>query len=424
MRLGFLSDVEARWSKLEDFCEDNPWVSLRGTPSGPRLDVQPGATFVYGGDTLDRGPHSRRVLLTLVEAKVRQPDRVILLAGNRDINKLRLPRELSGHPRTGAPTTSRADILRWTLARTMGAAGAFMHRAAELGVHPEREEEQVVQSMLDDIAPGGALYNYLTLAQLAYRCEETLFVHGGVTEENLGALPEEPDHVGPDHVGPDHVGPDHVGPDHVGPDHAGPLASTTDEWVAALNRFYAGQLQCYARDPGGTAHNMLIRYQAPLPGTRANPRSVVYARPVDAAGNAATPSPALRARLGASGVRRTVVGHTPAGDSPGIIRVGGFEAIIADSSYGRLERGSQVLLDGPRTTIRAWVQLDGGPPQRLSCDLELDTPSPIGRRDVASGQVVKGQLDDGRYLLCRFLPDFRAEEVAVEDLRGRVFEGD
>lgn len=414
MKIGFLSDVEARWSKLVDFCEGNPWVSLRGRPSGdagdgpPRIDVQPGAMFVYGGDTIDRGPHSRRLLEALVEARLRQPDRVVLLAGNRDINKLRLRRELNGHPRAGAPDTSRADILRWTLAHTMGAADAFGHRGVELGVlarggqgedgEAEREEE-VVQSMLDDIAPGGALFNYLAVAQLGWRCEESLFVHGGVTEENFGVVPLTS----------------------IGPDTR--KSATPDEWVAALNGFYAEQFQYYANDPGGVAHHPLIQYQAPLPGTRANPRSVVYARPVDEVGNAATPSPALRARLTSSGIRRTVVGHTPAGDSPGIIRMGGFEAIIADSSYGTLERGSQVLLDGPRTMIRAWVQPVGEQPQRLSCDLELDTPSPIGRRDRVTGQVVKGLLEDGRYLLCRFLPGFRAEEVAVEDLEGRVFEG-
>ena len=45
----FLSDVEGRWDKLVDFCADNAWVRLEGE----RLSLSPGATLVFGGDTID-----------------------------------------------------------------------------------------------------------------------------------------------------------------------------------------------------------------------------------------------------------------------------------------------------------------------------------------------------------------------------------
>src|SRR5262249_33902485 len=61
-------------------------------------------------------------------------ERVVLLAGNRDINKLRLVRELTGAPPPGAPASgTRGALLRSIFANTMGAPDAFAHRGAELG---------------------------------------------------------------------------------------------------------------------------------------------------------------------------------------------------------------------------------------------------------------------------------------------------
>ena len=76
---------------------------------------------------MDRGPEARRLLRALVDVAERQPERVVLLAGNRDINKLRLPRELGPFPRPDLPDPLPAR-LQATLARTMGAAEAWDHR--------------------------------------------------------------------------------------------------------------------------------------------------------------------------------------------------------------------------------------------------------------------------------------------------------
>jgi hypothetical protein len=47
----------------------------------------------------------------------------------------------------------------------------------------------VVESFLADVAPEGALSQYLAACQLAYRHDRTLFVHGAVTDESLGSVP-------------------------------------------------------------------------------------------------------------------------------------------------------------------------------------------------------------------------------------------
>ena len=62
-----------------------------------RLILQPNTQFVYGGDTVDKGNGDIRLVRALVGLKKRYPDRVHLLVGNRDLNKLRLPSELSDY---------------------------------------------------------------------------------------------------------------------------------------------------------------------------------------------------------------------------------------------------------------------------------------------------------------------------------------
>src|SRR5262249_13025354 len=159
----------------------NPLVSL----DGEDLVLAAGASFVFGGDAIDRGPYGRRIVACLTRAKRRHGERVVLLAGNRDLNKLRLARELRGHPPRKAPEgLAGGPLLRWIFANTMGAKEAFEHRRSELG---GADDDAVVESYLEDVAPDGALAEYLRLCQLVHRSGATLFVHGGLGEGSLGA---------------------------------------------------------------------------------------------------------------------------------------------------------------------------------------------------------------------------------------------
>src|SRR5687768_5160073 len=131
--VAYLTDAEGIWPKLASFVEGNPYVAF---DAEGRLVVAPGAVFVFGGDAIDRGPSSRRVAAALLELKRRQPGQVFLLAGNRDINKLRLWRELRGYPPRRAPPEvaggPRPALLKWIFENTMGARGAFEFRREEL----------------------------------------------------------------------------------------------------------------------------------------------------------------------------------------------------------------------------------------------------------------------------------------------------
>ena len=55
--------------------------------------LQPDSALVFLGDAQDNGGSSLRMLLRLVELKQRAPGRIILILGNRDVNKMRLADE-------------------------------------------------------------------------------------------------------------------------------------------------------------------------------------------------------------------------------------------------------------------------------------------------------------------------------------------
>ncbi len=308
----YVTDLEGRWDKLSSFLDGNPHVRL----VEGELELAAGVTFVFGGDAVDRGAHARRLVGLLLRAKQRYGDRVVLLAGNRDINKLRLVTELGGTPHRRAPAgLALPELLRWTFTNTMGAKQAFEHRVTELGEQGLPSSElDVVETYLADLAAGGELRAYLEACQLGYRAGDTLFVHGGVTPENFLATPARCE-------------------DRWITAYA--HSPSLDAWLGALDRFYRGELETFAR---GVRPDALIAYQAQGPD-KLNQASVVYARPTDDLGNPHLPPAEIVQRLRGEGISRVVVGHTPSGDCPAILRDGTFELVLADNSYSRSERG-------------------------------------------------------------------------------------
>jgi hypothetical protein len=396
--VAYLTDVEGIWEKLASFCQDNPHVSLE---AGDRLRVRPGATFVYGGDAVDRGGAGRRVLRTLLEAWRRQPSQVVLLAGNRDINKLRLLRELNGYPLPRTPAEVRAAprpvLLRWIFENSMGAREAFAFRQAELAsTGTPVSDEDVVDSFLEDLAPGGLLRDYLAACRLVHRIGNTLFVHGGVHEHSLGRVPSRKPVEG------------------------------VDAWAEALNHWYAEQIEAFVEQrfdrEGVPAWEPLIAYQAPAPGKRVNTASVVYGRMADENNHPTLPSEALTATLVDAGIHRLVVGHTPSGDSPSVVRGEEFEIILADNSYGRVEGASQVFIRDDSVYLAGRARLDDGRLELVRFELALgEGPSTLGRQLLDTGHLVKGPLESGSWLLFRALPQRRIEQIAAlpAELAGR-----
>ncbi len=397
-RVAYLTDVEGRWEKLVDFCAGSSLVTLEeGAAHGDAaLRVADNALFVFGGDAIDRGPAGRKIVATLLAAKRAQPASVVLLAGNRDINKLRLVRELNGSPppRVTAEVAGglRGDLLRFILTHTMGARAAFEHRRTELCAEGRSaDDDDVVQSYLADLAPDGPLRSYLSAAVLAHREEETLFVHGGVTAENLGVVPGRIDRI-----------------------------PAVDGWLRALNEFYAESMHAFCTGAcaadGTPLWQELIAYQAPRSDSRTNQESVVYARPTDAVGNPMLPPEHVVSALAAAEIRRVVVGHTPSGDCPALLRdPGGFELLLADNSYGRVERGSRVAIHDNVVHVRGTTQLDSGEQETVAWALDASTSPFLGMRDAATGRLVKARLVRGDYLTYRAFDGYKVEQIAMSE---------
>ncbi len=384
VNVAYLTDIEGRWDKLESFASGNPHVALEDGA----LRLADGVTFVFGGDAIDRGPHGRKIVDLLLRARKDYGERVVLLAGNRDINKLRLRPELDGNPPPSMPADVRSQPrgaqLRWILANTMGAKDAFRHRVAELEREGEKaDDEAVVESYLADVAPGGAIRRYLLECKIAHRAGSTLFLHGGVTIENINLAPGR-----------------------------STRARDVDQWVEWLDDFYRTELDAFEEQ---LSVSPLLTYQAPLAGTRFNQQSVVYARLADTNGNPLLPDAAAVGKLRASGIGRLVVGHTPSGDSPSFVRDRDFELILADNSYGRIERGSQLFLTEHEARVRAYTKLDDGSEHLVAFTTDRrDVDSPLGKRDRKTGHLVKGLLENGDYLLYRGLPKYEVEQLGED----------
>jgi len=403
--IAYLCDVEGRWEKIASFVKDNPLVFF---DEQGRLRVKDDALFVFGGDAVDRGPDSLRVVSTLLECKRAQPSRVILLAGNRDINKLRLARELAGRPLARTPEPERSAggpaLLRWILANTMGAKDAFEHRREELSRSSgERAtDEAVYESFRAEVGPSGALRALLRESALAFRAGDALFVHGGVCEQSFGVVPTGV-----------------ISEDERHPEYRR-ITDDLNTWVDAINAFYRGQIESYdalaesAPLDRPAPWAALVAYQAPHPGTKANQQSVVYGRTTDSCGNPLLPERSVIDRLRRDGVHRVFVGHSPAGDCPSVLRYEDFSMVFADNSYGRVERGSQVLLMGPRTIARGACVLDDGATINTVADWTRDTPGPLGARTRAERALVKAQSEDGRWVLFRAMEGYRQEQRACE----------
>ena len=95
--ISYVTDIEGNLNYWNNFLDISKVVNISAAsePGAPReLSLAPGSMFVYGGDICDRSYGDLRVISDLLHLKEKYPDRVFLILGNRDINKLRLVAEL------------------------------------------------------------------------------------------------------------------------------------------------------------------------------------------------------------------------------------------------------------------------------------------------------------------------------------------
>ncbi len=403
----YLTDLEGDYDKLVDFVgKSNGQLSL---DADGKLQIKAGVTFVYGGDAVDHGPGSQKIVAALVDCKKRmaregRPEAMVLIAGNRDINKIRMQSELSDEAMAaeipekvkeylGGKENTRVNRLKFMLETTMGAKQAFEFRRGELKAAGKPSgDNDVLESYRTDIAPGGVFREFLELSQLAYRRGNVLVVHGGITEQNYLKVP--------------------------GPDGTLKEVTSLDAMVDGLNKWYKAQLKELAETGKAPA---LVAYQARKPGVMENQDSVVYGHYSDASGNPVLPPRWIFEALKRAGIDWVFSGHRPYGESASILRgpiIGDspINFVIADNSHTPTRSSNYVALsaDGAKLSVSGRTHLnEKGPEMEVAFEVDrADTLSPIGKR-TADGFLVRAKLADGRFLIVRTHPDYTRTEKIV-----------
>jgi hypothetical protein len=190
-KIVYMTDVEGNHAYFEHVIKISK--GLFRTSEG-QLDLRADYHFVYGGDVCDRGKGDLRITADLVQLTKKYPQRVHIILGNRDINKMRLCTELQPQHLTtklkvfwiddkdilepeieaGMPPCTRARRLHTILECTMGAPDAFQHRLDELldmgvieeNMSADQKDDLVVDSFLSSMEPGACMSEFLRLGTL------------------------------------------------------------------------------------------------------------------------------------------------------------------------------------------------------------------------------------------------------------------
>lgn len=395
VEVAYCTDVEGNLSYFEKWVETAGRV-VRFDSEGKELELMhEGAYFVYGGDVCDNGPGDLRLCQLLVSLKKRHPDRVALLSGNRDLNKLRMTAELDltdldrpmdeiakPHWDVNALTlrqhlervatqkelpggvdeaNTRIERLKYMLQCTMGCPKTFEFRREELGLLREVPaaqvtDDEVFDSFLSGVTPGagGVMRAYLESSSLAALLGNTLFVHGAVDARSMGLVPVDETRFEMPPPGAE-----------AEVDSRFRRYETVAAWVVGLNDFLRRGLADHAKRPHWDAARTSRGGEALL---AAQNRCAVLGRSIIAncysdGGNITSDAAAAQlvtesaafasdplacericvdpkdaevaAWLRSGGVRRLVVGHKPSGDCPAVLcsRYTGLEVISADLSF-------------------------------------------------------------------------------------------
>lgn len=321
-------------------------------------------TFVFGGDFCHKGPGDITIGRLLNEFKDKYPKQVILIAGKHEIKSRRFTDELDPKsirqrlidgpaPFWNPDATPRKYLLnsmkkqhiqvnslkdleyylkdqntedcqtlylKWMLEETMGCGShhnkpsTFEYRRQELTLLKMKavqkvSDQEVTQSFIDSVAPGGMITRYLKNAKLGAIKDDTLFIHGAVTLDNMGFVPGMPEDVN--------------------------RISCAKEWIDSLNSWYRDQINHWINHP--TENEFHVPGQSELDHyVLYNPRSVVtsnwYTR-----GKLAPIHPKIEAFLNKAGIHRVVCGQQAFGDFPLIIRNPNLEVIVGDTSYSDVQ---------------------------------------------------------------------------------------
>eukprot|EP00288_Rhodomonas_lens_P010474 CAMPEP_0177724738 /NCGR_PEP_ID=MMETSP0484_2-20121128/18884_1 /TAXON_ID=354590 /ORGANISM="Rhodomonas lens, Strain RHODO" /LENGTH=583 /DNA_ID=CAMNT_0019237217 /DNA_START=36 /DNA_END=1787 /DNA_ORIENTATION=+ len=458
----FICDLEGNLQYLIEYCNISKVIKLEEHESGQVVPFYDGddkkkrlefvnktgnTKLCFGGDSQDKGIGDIRIVLLFLDFRKRYKDRVHFIIGNRDCNKLRMATELGeaalasdevandkGFPywvpadkrvtpvealaKDGktSPANPAADRLKWMLKHTLGSDGAFERRKWELEVMTGKEasDDDVVQSYRDEVDPSKEddkqfMLRFLKEACLGFTYGKTLFVHGGVCDDNIGYIPGDPKEY-----------------------------KTLTEWIVALNKWKTQEIEDFTNHPTDGLNSTdrkghgLMDYGTPCGGCmprfdpEGKPRTVICTSPLEK-GNAALLTDTVTDFLAKSNIFNVVVGHIPHGDCPTVIRTGEAILVMGDTSYSDMGHKTTRKVNG---TDQTWVDNRGGAVSEILVWFDGRLEVHGYRKDKAAGEVenqieyqlryeqadkyvgrkvkdgdmkdywVKARYKDGRYCLC------------------------
>jgi hypothetical protein len=344
-----MADSEGCWNKVLSFMEKSEIFTINGekitstnfpAPDYNKRNVFTGlkmrdnCKFVSLGDTIDNGPNNFAVLRLLRYLKSKYRDRVVLILGNRDINKLRLKYELvNNYVRPGFENdlfikeeNQRTELfnkikfakntstkLRDLLINTFGIRDNLENIKTEI---KSKDDMDVVRAYKKMLSENGDLTYLLKNGQLIYYDKPTksIYVHGSVNCTNFLLDPA-----------------------------SNTKYSSVTEWVNGLNKWSKKYINLAYN--GGSEDDIepLIKYQEgrAKSDTRGPygsdvKESVIYSRPWDTSASVGIASTIANvcAKLVSKSIQFIVIGHSPVGQFPVIIKGEGDIATIAcDTTY-------------------------------------------------------------------------------------------
>lgn len=380
--IAYVTDVEGHWDYFCSFVELCNGLNFHTplndqldgiTSEDLELDLKDDWHFVFGGDCSDKGPGTLRFQEAVVKLKKKYPDRVHLLLGNRDINKMALTSELdvseiavfkdipaqirsSGECRPsgsdflrgiaateeGIPSDlvtdamincrcTKANKLKYMFKHKMNSEGEFDYRRKELAIRRNAEADQVtddevVASYERGFSVDGCAREYLQLAQVGVFIDGALFVHGQIIGNDFK--------YGKTH-GADKDGV--AWSIRVVPGVDGVVEDLT-EWLAMLNAWARKQVNDWIERPiwhqGSRGGSELMEYAS----ASSIVPTVIYCKWLTKLSMPKKYPPELVDYLKRQGVRYVIVGHTPHGSTPTIIQNDGVTVVMCDTSYSDVKQ--------------------------------------------------------------------------------------
>jgi hypothetical protein len=123
-RCAFLTDVEGNYEYFERYVDISRVLKWE-TEERKSLTLEDNVTFVFGGDSQDKGTGDIRFVKLMLDLKEKYPDRVFFIIGNRDANKLRFSTELSDEALKSEKVRTDPDFPYWIPKDKVVTAQAF-----------------------------------------------------------------------------------------------------------------------------------------------------------------------------------------------------------------------------------------------------------------------------------------------------------